>query len=178
MAVRGEANGRRRPTVTGTDLATDHYEGQQNTFRANVLRSGFLGSEDRQFSAGVSYLYDDFLESGTWNASPTETNAADTTWMRTEHVPGAFLETTWTGNPRAMVVAGLRVDQHNIWGTIVTPRLHARWSATEQTSLKMVAGTGVPYANVLDGGALGVWASNRTWKVDEALEPERDGTPG
>ena len=154
-----------------------HYEGQQNTFRANVLRSGFLGSEDRQFSAGVSYLYDDFLESGTWNASPTETNAADTTWMRTEHVPGAFLETTWTGNPRAMVVAGVRVDEHNILGTIVTPRLHARWSATEQTSLKLVAGTGFRTPNVLME-ELGVWASNRTWKVSEALEPEKGWNVG
>ena len=153
------------------------YEGQQNTFRANVLRSGFLGSENRQFSAGVSYLYDDFLESGTWNASPTATNAADTTWMRTEHVPGAFLETTWTGNPRASVVAGLRVDQHNIWGTIVTPRLHARWSATEQTSLKMVAGTGFRTPNVLME-ELGAWASNRTWKVSEALEPEKGWNAG
>ena len=154
-----------------------HYEGQQNTFRANVLRVGFLGSENRQFSAGVSYLYDDFLESGTWNASPTATNAADTTWMRTEHVPGAFLETTWTGNPRAMVVAGVRVDQHNIWGTIVTPRLHARWSATEQTSLKLVAGTGFRTPNVLME-ELGVWASNRTWKVNEALEPEQGWNAG
>ena len=154
-----------------------HYKGQQNTFRANVLRVGFLGSENRQFSAGVSYLYDDFLESGTWNASPTATNAADTTWMRTEHVPGAFLETTWTGNPRAMVVAGVRVDHHNIWGTIVTPRLHARWSATEQTSLKLVAGTGFRTPNVLME-ELGVWASNRTWKVNEALEPEQGWNAG
>ena len=147
------------------------YDGQQNTFRANVLRSGFLGSEDRQFSAGVSYLYDDFLESGTWNASPSETNATDTTWARTEHVPGAFLETTWNGNPRGMVVAGLRVDQHNLWGTVVTPRLHARWSATEQTSLKLVAGTGFRTPNVLME-ELGVWASNRTWIVEGTLEPE------
>ena len=154
-----------------------HYKGQQNTFRANVLRVGFLGSENRQFSAGVSYLYDDFLESGTWNASPTEINAAYTTWMRTEHVPGAFLETTWTGNPRAMVVAGVRVDKHNIWGTIVTPRLHARWSATEQTSLKLVAGTGFRTPNVLME-ELGVWASNRTWKVNEALEPEQGWNAG
>ena len=153
------------------------YDGQQNTFRVNVLRSGFLGSEDRQFSAGVSYLYDDFLERGTWGESPTEVNPTPETWMRTEHVPGAFLETTWTGNPRGMVVAGLRVDQHNLWGTIVTPRLHARWSATEQTSLKMVAGTGFRTPNVLME-ELGVWASNRTWIVDGPLEPERGWNAG
>ena len=60
-----------------------HYDGQQNTFRANVLRSGFLGSEDRQFSAGVSYLYDDFLELGTWGAVPTDANANPEVWART-----------------------------------------------------------------------------------------------
>ena len=154
-----------------------YYDGQQNTFRANVLRSGFLGSEDRQFSAGVSYLYDDFFERGTWGAAPTEEEANPEEWARTEHVPGAFLETTWTGNPRGMVVAGLRVDQHNLWGTVVTPRLHARWSATEQTSLKMVAGTGFRTPNVLME-ELGVWASNRTWIVDGPLEPERGWNAG
>ena len=153
------------------------YDGQQNTFRANVLRSGFLGSEDRQFSAGVSYLYDDFLERGTWGAAPTEVECEPGVWARTEHVPGAFLETTWTGNPRGMVVAGLRVDQHNLWGTIVTPRLHARWSATEQTSLKMVAGTGFRTPNVLME-ELGVWASNRRWIVDGPLQPERGWNVG
>ena len=153
------------------------YDGQQNTFRVNVLRSGFLGSEDRQFSAGVSYLYDDFLERGTWGSAPTEVEANPEEWARTEHVPGAFLETTWTGNPRGMVVAGLRVDQHNLWGTVVTPRLHARWSATEQTSLKMVAGTGFRTPNVLME-ELGVWASNRRWIVDGPLEPERGWNAG
>ena len=153
------------------------YDGQQNTFRANVLRSGFLGSEDRQFSAGVSYLYDDFLERGTWGAASTDLSATPEEWARTEHVPGAFLETTWTGNPRGTVVAGLRVDQHNLWGTVVTPRLHARWSATEQTSLKMVAGTGFRTPNVLME-ELGVWASNRTWFVDGPLEPEKGWNAG
>ena len=159
------------------EFGNRHYEGQQNTFRANVLRGGFLGSENRQFSAGVSYLYDDFMERGTWGAAPTDANANPEVWARTEHVPGAFLETTWTGHPRGMVVAGLRVDQHNLWGTIVTPRLHARWSATEQTSLKMVAGTGFRTPNVLME-ELGVWASNRRWIVDGPLEPERGWNAG
>ena len=154
-----------------------NYDGQQNTFRANVLRSGFLGSEGRQFSAGVSYLYDDFYEFGTWSEDPLEVAGTPEEWTRTEHVPGVFLETTWTGNPRGMVVGGLRVDQHNLWGTIVTPRLHARWSATEQTSLKMVAGTGFRTPNVLME-ELGVWASNRTWIVDGPLEPERGWNAG
>ena len=136
-----------------------------------------MGSPDWAFSAGVSYLYDDFDESGTWTAPavPVDLPTYDSL-ARTESVPGAFLETTWSGNPRATVVSGLRVDQHNLWGTVVTPRLHARWSASENTSFKLVAGTGFRTPNVLME-ELGVWASNRVWHIAD-LEPERGWNAG
>jgi outer membrane receptor for ferrienterochelin and colicin len=153
------------------------YDGIQNTFRCKILRSGFMGSPDRSFSAGVSYLYDDFDESGTWSAPAVPEDLPTTDSLaRTESVPGAFMEMTWSGNPRATVVSGLRVDRHNIWGTVVTPRLHARWSATENTSFKMVAGTGFRTPNVLME-ELGVWASNRVWHIAD-LEPERGWNAG
>ena len=153
------------------------YHGVQNTFQGKVLRSGFMGSPNWAFSTGVSYLYDDFDESGTWTAPavPVDVPTYDSL-ARTESVPGAFLETTWSGNPRATVVSGLRVDQHNLWGMVVTPRLHARWSATESTSLKLVAGTGFRTPNVLME-ELGVWASNRVWHIAD-LEPERGWNAG
>jgi len=153
------------------------YDGVQNTFRGKVLRSGFMGSPDWAFSAGVSYLYDDFDESGTWTAPAVPVDLpTDDSLARTESVLGAFLETTWSGNQRATVVSGLRVDQHNLWGTVVTPRLHARWSATENTSFKLVAGTGFRTPNVLME-ELGVWASNRVWHIAD-LEPERGWNAG
>ena len=167
-AGRGEANGRRRRT--GTALWQSIYDGREAPSGEGV--AGALGS-DRQFT-GISYLYYDFLEVGTGGAAPTDAKAKPDVWARTEHVPGAFLETTWTGHPRGMVVAGLRVDQHNLWGTIVTPRLHARWSATEQTSLKMVAGTGFRTQRV-DGGAGGV-GEQPTWMVDGPSSRSADGT--
>ena len=174
---RGAASGRCRRTDTSTTFGVRNYDGVQNTFRGKILRSGFMGSPDWAFSAGVSYLYDDFDESGTWTAPavPVDLPTYDSL-ARTESVPGAFLETTWSGNPRATVVSGLRVDQHNLWGTVVTPRLHARWSATENTSFKLVAGTGFRTPNVLME-ELGVWASNRVWHIAD-LEPERGWNAG
>ena len=155
------------------------YDGAQKTFQGKVLRSGSLGTEGPDFSAGVSYLLDDYFESGSWSWSQPALSpdvARMDTLSRTEHVPGAFLETTWSQNPRATVVAGMRVDRHNMWGTIVTPRLHARWSATEQTSLKLVAGTGFRTPNVLME-QLGTWASNRAWVIGD-LKPERGWNAG
>ena len=155
------------------------YHGVQNTFRGSILRMGFIGTESLKYSAGVSYLYDDYDEQGTW-ASPASAlpGAVDPdTLRRTEHVPGAYLETTWNGNPRSSVVAGLRVDRHNLWGTVVTPRIHARWSVTEQTSLKLVGGTGFRTPNVLME-ELGVWASNRAWVIEDSLRPEQGWNVG
>jgi outer membrane cobalamin receptor len=153
------------------------YDGIQNTFRGKILRSGFMGSPDWAFSVGMSYLYDDFDESGSWTALAVPEDVPTTDSLaRTESVPGAFLETTWSGHPRATVVSGLRVDRHNLWGTVVTPRLHARWSVTENTSFKMVAGTGFRTPNVLME-ELGVWASNRVWHIAN-LEPERGWNAG
>ena len=155
------------------------YDGVQKTFQGKMLRTGSLWAAGPDFSAGVSYLLDDYFESGSWSWSQPALSpdvAEMDTLSRTEHVPGAFLETTWSQNPRATVVAGLRVDQHNLWGTVVTPRLHARWSATEQTSLKLVAGTGFRTPNVLME-QLGAWASNRAWIIGD-LKPERGWNAG
>ena len=39
---------------------------------------------------------------------------------RTEVVPGAFFEYTWTAGERLVTVAGLRADFHNLYGTFAS----------------------------------------------------------
>jgi outer membrane receptor for ferrienterochelin and colicins len=69
----------------------------------------------------------------------------------------------------------LRYDHHNMFGGIWSPRLHARWSATENTSIKVAAGRGFRTANPFVEQQ-GAWASQRTWTgldaVYESLQPE------
>jgi len=90
---------------------------------------------------------------------------------RTEIVPGAFFEYTWTAGERLVVVAGLRGDHHNLYGNFASPRLHVRYSLAEETSIKLVAGRGFRTANVFME-QLGSWASNRRWDIQENLAPE------
>ena len=147
------------------------YEGTEDYFRGNVLFSGIINNTDHKFTTGVSFVYDDFNEIGTWGAAFDEWDSENDTMSRTEMVPGAFFEYTWTAGERLVVVAGLRGDHHNLYGNFASPRLHVRYSLAEETSIKLVAGRGFRTANVFME-QLGSWASNRRWDIQEDLAPE------
>lgn len=147
------------------------YEGTEDYFRGNVLFSSIINNTDHKFTTGVSFVYDDFNEIGTWGAEYDEWDSENDTLSRTEIVPGAFFEYTWTPGERLVVVAGLRGDHHNLYGNFASPRLHVRYSLAEETSLKLVAGRGFRTANVFME-QLGSWASNRRWDIQEDLAPE------
>ena len=147
------------------------YEGTEDYFRGNILFSGIINNTDHKFTTGVSFVYDDFNEIGTWGAEFDEWDSENDTISRTEMVPGAFFEYTWTAGERLVVVAGLRGDHHNLYGNFASPRLHVRYSLAEETSIKLVAGRGFRTANVFME-QLGSWASNRRWDIQEDLAPE------
>ena len=147
------------------------YIGTEDYFRGNVLFSSIIDNTDHKFTTGLSFVYDDFNEIGTWGADTIFSASANDTLARTEIVPGAFFEYTWTAGERLVVVAGLRGDYHNLHGTFASPRLHVRYSLAEETSIKLVAGRGFRTANVLME-QLGSWASNRRWDIQQDLDPE------
>ena len=147
------------------------YDGTEIYFRANILFSSIINNTDHKFTTGLSYVYDDFNEIGTWAAGSDDWDASNDTLARIEIVPGGFFEYTWTAGERLVVVAGLRGDLHNMYGAFASPRIHARYSIAEETSLKIVAGRGFRTANVMME-QLGSWASNRSWDILGELQPE------
>lgn len=138
-------------------FGANHYDGQERFFRGNILYSGILGTTNHAFTTGLTYLFNDFDEEARFVAQGS-------TWTpsRTEKVPGAFFEYTWNDQARWSVIAGLRYDRHNLFDDFISPRFHARWSATENTSLKVAAGRGYRTANAMME-QLGTWASQRVW---------------
>ena len=147
------------------------YSGTENFLRGNLLFSSIIGNTDHAFTTGASILYDDFNEVGTWAAESDNWDEIADTMTRTEVVPGAFFEYTWTAGERLQTVAGLRADFHNLYGTFASPRLHVRYSLAEEISLKFAYGRGFRTANVFME-QLGTWASNRRWIVEDGLLPE------
>ncbi len=59
-----------------------------------------------------------------------------------ETVPGAYAQYTFNLDSKLVLMAGLRADHSNLYGTFFTPRLHAKWQLTPALSLRASAGKG------------------------------------
>ena len=129
------------------------YRGEQMNFRGNVLYSSIFKTTDHKFTAGMSYVYDAYAE-----------QLDSVNYNRVEQVPGAFFEYTWNNEERFTLVAGMRVDENNLFGTFWSPRMHFRYSITENTSFKAVGGKGYRTANVIIENT-GQLASSRQWVI-------------
>ena len=136
------------------------YDGKQNTLYANLIYQSIIDNTNHQFKTGVSYLLDDYDE--TYRG---------TNRKRTESVPGVFGEYTYTYPERLTLVAGGRLDFHNLYGTIATPRLHARYQINERTTLRASTGRGFRVPNPLAEN-YGYLVSARTVFFTEPLRPE------
>lgn len=148
------------------NMGGNRYTGTEEMFRANALYAGRIANDNHRFTTGVTWVYNDFDEEARWNDS------IEVNWQRTERVPGAFFEYTLDDQSRWNVVAGVRYDRHNLYGGFFSPRVHARYFATEHLSIKGSAGRGMRVPNPLME-QLGPWASRRIWWTwdGEALAP-------
>jgi outer membrane receptor for ferrienterochelin and colicin len=144
------------------------HDGEEKSFYANLIYQSIIGNTSHKFKSGLSFLYDDYseilsidqgiyLEDGT-NTIFTFIEQFD----RKEMVPGAFFEYTYDNLKKFSAIAGVRVDEHNLFGTIFTPRLHLKYNLTNTTTLRASAGKGTRVANILSENS-GVLASARTF---------------
>ncbi len=137
------------------------YSGVQQTARANILYSSIIGTTDHTFTVGGSILYDDYDET-----------LDSLNYSRTEIVPGVYGEYSWSRLERFTLVAGMRVDANNLYGVFWTPRAHFRYSFSENTAIKFMAGKGYRTSNVIMEN-VGQLASSRTWIIQS-----EDGVDG
>lgn len=114
------------------------YNARQLGFYGNAIFQSQIGNEAHIYNAGVSLMYDDFDEA-----------YGDTTFNRIESVPGVFAQYTYNPSEKLSIIAGIRADHHNKFGTIVTPRFHFKVNVFEKTVLRGSAGKGFRSASVL-----------------------------
>lgn len=113
-----------------------NYNGKQTTFYSNLIFESIFGNTNHKYKTGASFLYDKF----------NEDFLADN-FRRTETVPGLFFEYTLTGE-KYTLVAGTRVDFHNLAGTQLSPRFNFKYDFSPQTILRLSAGRGFRTANI------------------------------
>ncbi|GGB93464.1 TonB-dependent receptor [Dyadobacter sediminis] len=136
------------------------YDGKQKTLYGNLIYQSIIGNTNHTYKAGLSYLLDNYNEQ--YN---------DILRIRNESVPGAFFEYTYNSLDKFVLVAGARADFHNLYGTQWTPRLHLKYSLTDQTTLRASAGKGFRVSNPL-AEYYGNLVSSRTVVFRESIRPE------
>ncbi len=151
------------------------YDGHQNTGQATLLFQSIIGDTRHGYRAGLSFLYDDYRERlSDHRVYTTDTQGvidARELRLRTERVPGAFAEYTYTNTRNLTAVLGLRTDYHNLYGWQVTPRFNLKYDLRPATSLRVSAGRGFRVPNpIADNAAM--LASARQYYIGANLQPE------
>jgi len=138
----------------------NNYDGRQESLYGNLIYQSIIGSTNHSYKAGISYLMDNYDE-----------KYKDITLARRESVPGAFFEYTYNHLDKFVMVAGGRVDFHNLYGTQWTPRLHLKYNLAEQTTLRASIGKGFRVSNPL-AEYYGNLVSARTVIFRDKIQPE------
>jgi outer membrane receptor for ferrienterochelin and colicins len=113
------------------------YDGTERSGYLNLLYQTELGSHAHIVRLGASFMFDSFDEVYELEH-----------YNRIERVPGIFAEYTFNVEEKLSLVAGLRVDNHNLFGTFTTPRLHIRYTPEPDWVIRAVAGKGQRTANI------------------------------
>ena len=129
------------------------YDARQKNFYSNLIYQSRIGSDAHKFKTGLSFLYDQYKEQ--LKATPYD---------RTEVVPGAFAEYTFTPNEKWDVVAGMRADHNSLYGWFATPRLNVRYAPATNTTIRLSGGRGQRTADIFAEN-IGVLVSSRQLNI-------------
>jgi outer membrane receptor for ferrienterochelin and colicins len=132
------------------------HDAEEKSVYANFIYQSIINNTNHKFKTGISFLYDDYDET----LGRADFVGAPLDFGRIEQIPGAFFEYGYDDAKRFALIAGARIDQHNLFGTLFTPRLHTKFSITETSTLRLSAGRGIRVANIISENT-GFLASSR-----------------
>lgn len=142
------------------------YDIEHNSLYTNAIYNSIISDSRHKIKTGVSYTYDHYDEL---------VNAAD--YERTENSIGAFFEYNFDNLEKLNLTAGVRIDHHNLLGTFVTPRFHARYTPWGKSALRFSFGRGKRSANIFAENQ-SIFATSRAFLIRNAggeiygLDPE------
>ena len=140
-------------------------DAKQRTFQAKGILTATL-TDELVTNTGISYRYDNVREDGL-----------GVLLQREESVPGVYAEATWGPTDAISVIIGARYDWHNLYGSFLTPRAHAKISLSEFTSIRVSAGRGWRVPSVITEN-LSSYINSRTVNFDAAFRPEESWNYG
>jgi outer membrane receptor protein involved in Fe transport len=114
------------------------FNTRQASFTGNVLYQTTVKNDNNILVGGINFIYDDLTE-----------KLDSFQLKRNDFVPGFFAEYTYKWNNKITIVTGIRGDYHSRAGFQINPRIHAKFSLTDKTTLRIAAGSGFRAPNIL-----------------------------
>lgn len=135
------------------------FRGEEKRGYINAIFESQIGSPLHKYKAGVSSVFVDMRQS-----------MDALTDNRMEIVPGVFGEYTYSGN-RFTGVGGMRLDYHNLYGLIFTPRIYGKYAITERIDFRFTGGKGWRVPNYMVDN-ISLLATGRQWIAPASISPE------
>lgn len=150
-------------------FGTVKYAAQQTNFYGNLQYE--LSSEKNIFKTGISFRHLNLDERIAFTDNSLQrTYAGD--YLRKENIVGGFAENTLKlFKDKLTWIAGIRLDNHNQFGTMVTPRTLLKYDISSKTIVRANIGTGWRTMNPFSEN-INLLVSSRDVVFKEQLKPE------
>ena len=137
LGVQAAFSGHKQDSYFGLN----QYNIKHNSLYTNAIYNSIISDSRHKVKTGISYTYDHYNE---FLSVPNLGND----YERTETSVGAFFEYNYDNLDKLNMTAGIRIDEHNLLGTFVTPRFHMRYTPWEKSALRASFGRGKRSANI------------------------------
>lgn len=151
-------------------FGTIQYTAKQTNIYSNLQYE--LNYKRHDLKTGVSFRHLDLNE----NIAFTDTTLLRTyggNYHKKETIPGVFAENTMRFfGDKLTWIAGLRADQHNQFGWMITPRTLLKYDIAPKSIVRANIGTGWRTVNLFSEN-IGLLVSSRDIQIVEQLNPEQ-----
>jgi len=113
------------------------YDINQKSVYVSLVYNSIISDSRHKIKTGIGFSHDTYDE-----------RVSTIDYSRRENSIGGFFEYTFDNLDAINLTAGIRVDHHNVLGTFVTPRFHARYTPWEKSALRFSFGRGKRAASI------------------------------
>ncbi|MDD3876990.1 MAG: TonB-dependent receptor [Bacteroidales bacterium] len=143
-----------------SDFGNRKYNVTHKNLYLNIIYETNLINEKHKFNVGPSFSYDIFNEN---------INALEQ--INEEIIPGFFAQYTFNNQNNLTAIAGIRYDYNNLYGHIITPRLHVKYNLNEHLTIRASGGKGYRSAHVVAENPF-LLMNSRIMTFDENIKME------
>jgi outer membrane cobalamin receptor len=139
------------------------YSGKQNSLFSNLIFQT-QWTHAHKLTAGINANFDQFNElMPVISVNP---------FLKKEFVSGIYGEYTYEFAEKFMAMGGIRADYNNLFGTLITPRMHLKYSLSEHLLFRLSAGKAYRSPNVMAENNF-LLAGNRILSIAPDLKIEK-----